>query len=158
MGVAFPANTDLLKGSASCFLPIGSLSTKLPVHVNASFNVLKNRRDIWLPCPLLGNSGDRHVQWAQWNDTLIQFALPQLWKEAIEYLANPTTLPIFANNENIQRKIFAANNEDIQRMIFARLPDLSTIDAQPSAWKKCAENVYVRLRYANVLLHNRYNK
>jgi len=115
IGIAFPADTNNINGSASCFLPIGNMSTKFPVHINASFNVLKNRRDIWLPCPSLGNNGDKHVQWARWNDILIRFALPHLWKESIEYLVSSTILLMFASQK------------EIQSIIYARLPDLSTM-------------------------------
>lgn len=146
IGIAFPANTNGLQGSASCFLPIGNMCTKLPVHVNASFNVLKNRRDIWLPCPSLGNSGDKHVQWEKWNATIIEFALPQLWKEAIENLISSSSLTT------------SKSNEDIQEILFACLPNLSEMDGQNSPWKNCGEKVYTHLSSVRMLQHIRDNK
>ena len=92
IGLAMPMDTDEIPteilGGLSCFLPIGDLQTGLPVHLNACFNVHKNRRDIWLPGPSLGNLGSQHVKWAKWNDTLLRHALPRLWLEAMRDLVS----------------------------------------------------------------------
>jgi hypothetical protein len=49
VGIAVCLSSDVyVEGRAFCFLPIGEIVTKLPVHVNASFQVHKNRRNFWL--------------------------------------------------------------------------------------------------------------
>ena len=126
-GLAIPTDAaSVLQGRASCFLPIGDLLTGLPVHVNACFNVLKNRRDIWLPGPSLAGN---HVQWARWNDVVLREALPRLWLAALNHMAS-----------KLQK--FDA--------VLARLPDLSTTD---SHWKLCAIAVYTLAARERVLLH-----
>ena len=127
VGLAMPTDVaSVLPGGASCFLPIGDLRTGLPVHVNACFNVLKNRRDIWLPGPSLAG---KHVQWAKWNDVVLREALPRLWLAALGNIAS-----------NLQ-------NFDT---VLARLPDLSAAD---SRWKPCAIALYTLAARERVLLH-----
>ena len=37
-----------LKGQLFCYLPVPSVSTQLPVHINALWELSSNRRDIWM--------------------------------------------------------------------------------------------------------------
>ena len=134
IGLALPMDFDHLatelNGGASCFLPIGDLQTGLPIHVNACFNVLKNRRDIWLPSPSLGRMGDQHVRWAKWNDTLLRHALPRLWMEALRDFV----------------QLDAVKPEHI----LARLPNLASVSAN---WKPCAVALYSLVSDTRILPH-----
>lgn len=49
-GVAIPlcGKSPSLRMRPFCFLPIGDISTGLPIHINGTFQVHKNRRSIWL--------------------------------------------------------------------------------------------------------------
>ena len=88
IGIALPMRgsqaPNAFIGGVSCFLPIGDLQTNLPVHLNACFNVHKNRRNIWLPGPSV--TGE-HERWAKWNAMLLSDALPGLWLEVLQDLA-----------------------------------------------------------------------
>ena len=111
IGLAMPMDTPdevatEILGGLSCFLPIGDLQTGLPVHLNACFNVHKNRRDIWLPGPSLGSLGSQHVKWAKWNDTLLRHALPRLWLDAMRDLVSrehATPAHVLARLPNLEK-------------------------------------------------------
>ena len=36
------------KGQLFCYLPVPSVTTRLPVHINALWELSSNRRDIWM--------------------------------------------------------------------------------------------------------------
>ena len=61
-----------VEGQAFCVLPL-PVSTGLPVHVNAFFELSTNRRDIWHGSDLQGVGKLRHA----WNICLLQVC-PQL--------------------------------------------------------------------------------
>jgi sacsin len=61
------------EGKAFCFLPL-PISTGLPFHCNAMFELASNRRDIWKGSDLSG-SGKQRVEW---NDVLLTNVLPSL--------------------------------------------------------------------------------
>ena len=54
----------------------------LPVHVNASFQVAKNRRSLWLNSD--GELDGQHKASAAWNDVLQRSSLPALWLEVLK--------------------------------------------------------------------------
>lgn len=60
-----------MTGAAFCSLPIGSLQTHLPVHLNASFAVHKNRRSLWYEDITTITDGDKHALWSRWNRLLL---------------------------------------------------------------------------------------
>lgn len=97
VGIAVCLSPELsVDGRAFCFLPIGEIMTNLPVHVNASFQVHKNRRNFWLHSSdgsatglhqwyllifislLLTFLGNTYVicSWAEWNKILMTRVLP----------------------------------------------------------------------------------
>ena len=59
-----------LVGQAFCFLPL-PVQTGLPVHVNGTFELSSNRRDIWHGSSMSGDGAAR----ANWNLTLLQVGL-----------------------------------------------------------------------------------
>ena len=128
VGIALPDdNRPLPSGGASCTLPIGDLRTGLPIHVNACFEVHKNRRNIWLPGSSLGHP---HARWAAWNQTLMHHALPRLWRAVMIDISQSDLPP---------------------ESVLAQLPDLTAVNA---AWKPCAINLYVLLKDVAVLPHS----
>jgi hypothetical protein len=66
----FPA----LQGQAFCFLPL-PVRTRLPVHVNAYFELSSNRRDIWRADDTVGDSRVRGL----WNEALLKGVLAPLY-------------------------------------------------------------------------------
>lgn len=77
--VSFPAIT----GQAFCFLPL-PVWTKLPVHVNAYFELSSNRRDIWKADDTVGDSRTRGL----WNESLMKVVLAPLYSTLIVNLTN----------------------------------------------------------------------
>jgi hypothetical protein len=65
-------------GHAFCFLPL-PVSTHLPVHVNAYFELSSNRRDIWRADDTTGESRIR----GQWNQTLITDVIAPMYAELL---------------------------------------------------------------------------
>ena len=63
---------EKIEGEAFCFLPL-SISTALPIHVNASFAVRSNRDGIWEKTTTEENLESR------WNDSLLQDAIPEAY-------------------------------------------------------------------------------
>ena len=70
------------KGLAFCFLPLEELlSTGLPIHVNGFFALEQNRKQLKWPSSLVHpNMMDKRVQW---NQCLLQEALPKLYAQLI---------------------------------------------------------------------------
>ena len=58
-----------LRGRAFCFLPLPVL-TGLPVHVNATFELSSNRRDVWRPEDAAGGAAR-----GEWNEKLLADAV-----------------------------------------------------------------------------------
>jgi hypothetical protein len=134
IGIALPMRHNQAPkafiGGVSCFLPIGDLQTFLPVHLNARFNVHKNRRNIWLPGPSLTHE---HERWAKWNDMLLSDALPNLWLEALRDLATRQSA-----------------GESIDDGVFSLLPDLLHVGEM---WQPCAVKLYRLIRDVPFLPH-----
>jgi hypothetical protein len=42
------AAVESTSGAVFCFLPVGTMRTELPVHLNASFKVTNDRRHLWM--------------------------------------------------------------------------------------------------------------
>ena len=76
-----PADEDFptLQGQAFCFLPL-PVKTKLPVHINAYFELSSNRRDIWRADDTVGDSRVRGM----WNDSLLREVISPLYAVLIE--------------------------------------------------------------------------
>jgi hypothetical protein len=123
-----------MNGAVYCFLPVGTMQTELPVHVNASFQVAKNRRSLWLKSSteLTG----KHGQWIEWNEELLLTSLPDLWVHALFALHAQTT-------EHLDR------DEGI-RLYLGMLPDLGMVRAE---WLPCAEAFYKRITLERVIPH-----
>ena len=115
-------------GRVFCYLPVGELQTRLPVHVNASFCVKKNRRSLWMD---LECDGD-HARWSRWNHALLNSAIPRLWKcELRRRCAELSVTPAH---------------------ILGLLPDLERVT---ELWQPCATRLYELLRDEPVLPHSR---
>ncbi|XP_073158695.1 uncharacterized protein [Henckelia pumila] len=65
--LAFSAEKINFEGRAFCFLPL-PISTGLPVHVNAYFELSSNRRDIWFGDDMVGGGKMR----SDWNMYLLE--------------------------------------------------------------------------------------
>ena len=65
-----PPRSESLRGRAFCFLPLPVL-TGLPVHVNATFELSSNRRDVWRPEDAAGGGAAR----GEWNEKLLADAV-----------------------------------------------------------------------------------
>ena len=68
---AAPEAVPPLVGQAFCFLPL-PVQTGLPVHVNGTFELSSNRRDIWHGSSMSGDGAAR----ATWNLALLQVEFP----------------------------------------------------------------------------------
>lgn len=93
VGVALALGREKVRGRAFNFLPVGDLFTELPVHLNACFQLKKDRRDLWhrdRNSSSLGLAGEQ-VQWAEWNLLLLSDALPALWRDLLVHAAERTT-------------------------------------------------------------------
>lgn len=71
----------LCKGEAFCFLPLG-MRTGLPVHINANFAVINNRRGIWTN----DSSASPIAPEAKWNEQLMSTTIPEAYCSLIEAL------------------------------------------------------------------------
>ena len=141
LGVAIPLDNTTsgarADGSVFCFLPVGDIVTGLPVHLNASFNLTKNRRSMWRNTSeqsSIGLVGQQHT-WAAWNDVLLTQALPDLWAVGLERLCD------HMDAHSIE-----------PATIFSCLPDL---DQVPTEWQPCAAALYKVLWNRKVLPHQR---
>lgn len=67
-----------IQGQAFCFLPL-PVKTKLPIHVNAYFELSSNRRDIWKADDTVGDSRVRGL----WNDSLMREVIAPLYATLI---------------------------------------------------------------------------
>ena len=122
-------------GSVFCFLPVGDMHTDLPVHVNASFQLTPNRRQLWLKDPGRDSRLDgKHAIYEDWNEILMTKSLPQLWRMVLvgQAKGDPT-----ANTSARQMKFY---------------PDLNRCNDN---WMSCAEAVYVKIEEAEVIPHGR---
>jgi len=102
VSVALPYE-GTVRGRAFCFLPIGDIFTGLPVHLNACFHVTKDRRGLWMKdatSSSLGRVGNQ-IDYAEWNQVLLTDALPRLWKEALEAMAENVRSPPFSKYLNL---------------------------------------------------------
>jgi hypothetical protein len=123
VGVALPLDAKPRVGIPFCFLPIGTVETALPVHLNASFFVHKNRRNLWLDDSekaTFAGEMDQHTRWSSWNKVLLNSALPELWKDALMVVRE-------------------MNGIDRAQVILASLPDLQKLH---SPWQECAVALY----------------
>ncbi|KAK9115561.1 hypothetical protein Sjap_014508 [Stephania japonica] len=85
---AFPVPSDFLanrrdfEGRAFCFLPL-PISTGLPVHVNAYFELSSNRRDIWFGNDMAGGGKAR----SDWNIFLLEDVVSHAYGRLLEKIA-----------------------------------------------------------------------
>ncbi|GMH07070.1 hypothetical protein Nepgr_008910 [Nepenthes gracilis] len=70
------------EGRAFCFLPL-PLSTGLPAHVNAYFELSSNRRDIWLGNDMSGGGKKR----SDWNMYLLEHVAAPAYAHLLEKMA-----------------------------------------------------------------------
>ncbi|KAK1273593.1 hypothetical protein QJS04_geneDACA019168 [Acorus gramineus] len=81
-----PADSTLARkefeGLAFCFLPL-PISTGLPAHVNAYFELSSNRRDIWFGNDMAGGGKVR----SDWNTFLIEDAIAPAYGRLLEHIA-----------------------------------------------------------------------
>ena len=71
-----------LRGRAFCFLPLPVL-TGLPVHVNATFELSSNRRDVWRPEDAAGGGAAR----GEWNEKLLADAVAPAYARLVVHAA-----------------------------------------------------------------------
>ena len=118
-------------GEVFCFLPVSDLpGTGLPVHVNASFKLEKNRRAMFLEKK---DYDHKHKVWATWNRILMSEAVPMLWLDML--------------------KSISENSEHGGRLV-TFLPNLDVTQAD---WKTCATELYKLMRSSEILPHDRAN-
>ncbi|KAK9663814.1 hypothetical protein RND81_14G000300 [Saponaria officinalis] len=77
-----PQNRENFDGRAFCFLPL-PISTGLPVHVNAYFELSSNRRDIWFGNDMSGGGRKR----SDWNLFLLEHVSAPAYAHLLEKLA-----------------------------------------------------------------------
>eukprot|EP00038_Savillea_parva_P031293 m.84631 g.84631 ORF g.84631 m.84631 type:complete len:3122 (+) comp9602_c0_seq1:196-9561(+) len=121
-GAAQPTQPDAASvedGGVFCFLPVGAMQTGLPVHLNASFQVTKDRRSLWRSA---GDLDGRHKAWAKWNEVLLNEAIPELVVDALADMAAETS-PRAAT------------------ALVRCLPDLDRVER---SWQQCAIAIYRR--------------
>ncbi|XP_031371785.1 sacsin isoform X1 [Punica granatum] len=75
-------DTKDFEGRAFCFLPL-PISTGLPVHVNAYFELSSNRRDIWFGNDMAGHGKRR----SDWNIYLLEDVAAPAYGHLLEKLA-----------------------------------------------------------------------
>ncbi|XP_028766970.1 sacsin [Neltuma alba] len=73
---------DVFEGHAFCFLPL-PISTGLPVHVNAYFELSSNRRDIWFGSDMAGGGRKR----SEWNIYLLDDVVAPAYGRLLEKVA-----------------------------------------------------------------------
>ena len=131
VGVARALSAGVAHGGAFCFLPIGDTQTGLPVHLNAAFELQKNRRSLWLEQSADASTLDgKQAAQAQWNRALLQNALPHLWLEVL----------------------LALTRRDLDTASRARLlPDLAAVSA---TWLPCAVALYRSASSEPILPHD----
>jgi len=140
VGLALPLSvTDgsQIEGVPFCFLPVGSMRTGLPLHINGSFHPTPNRRDLWLPAAELDGG---HEKKAKWNDVLMRHAVPRLWQDALVSLTDPAWKDA--------RELDAIPSD----LLLSLLPNL---DAVHDKWLVVAQNLYKRLGDVAILPHAR---
>ncbi|GAB4842780.1 hypothetical protein Ancab_012755 [Ancistrocladus abbreviatus] len=75
-------NQNNFEGRAFCFLPL-PISTGLPAHVNAYFELSSNRRDIWLGNDMSGRGKKR----SDWNIYLLEHVAAPAYAHLLEKMA-----------------------------------------------------------------------
>lgn len=73
---------DVFEGHAFCFLPL-PISTRLPVHLNAYFELSSNRRDIWFGADMAGGGRKR----SEWNIYLLENVVAPAYGRLLEKVA-----------------------------------------------------------------------
>ncbi|CAJ1386738.1 unnamed protein product, partial [Effrenium voratum] len=71
------------EGLAFAHLPL-SIKTGLPVHVHAGFALEDNRRGMWRHAE---DTDGSHRSWADWNEHIIGKVVPEVYADALTYLA-----------------------------------------------------------------------
>lgn len=79
---AFAQYQKSFEGRAFCFLPL-PISTGLPAHVNAYFELSSNRRDIWFGNDMSGGGRKR----SEWNIYLLEHVAAPAYGHLLEKLA-----------------------------------------------------------------------
>lgn len=74
--------TKAIEGRAFCFLPL-PISTGLPAHINAYFELSSNRRDIWFGNDMAGGGKVR----SDWNMLLLEEVIPPAFGHMLEKVA-----------------------------------------------------------------------
>ncbi|XP_019420625.1 PREDICTED: sacsin isoform X1 [Lupinus angustifolius] len=73
---------EIFEGRAFCFLPL-PISTGLPAHVNAYFELSSNRRDIWFGSDMTGGGRKR----SDWNIYLLENVVTPAYGRLLEKVA-----------------------------------------------------------------------
>eukprot|EP00798_Chlamydomonas_sp_ICE-L_P006706 gene6706-3376_t len=118
-------------GRAYCFLPL-PISTGLPLHVNAYFELSSNRRDVWHGADLAGKGAER----AQWNYALLKDGLaPACSKLLLEMSAITGPSDSFFSIFPVLADV-AEPWVQMSRAFYAQLSDKCLIwtDAQGGRW------------------------
>ncbi|XP_020205115.1 sacsin isoform X1 [Cajanus cajan] len=82
--VSLPTHpVESFEGRAFCFLPL-PISTGLPAHVNAYFELSSNRRDIWFGSDMAGGGRKR----SEWNIYLLENVVAPAYGRLLEKIAS----------------------------------------------------------------------
>lgn len=76
-------------GRLFTFLPISDFRTHFPVHVNGTFCLTDNRRDIWLN---IKDTEGRARIWGRWNRILLFHFLPEVYASILSILGDENTV------------------------------------------------------------------
>ena len=125
VSVALPLDNSPIIGAPFCSLPVGSMTTGLSVHVNASFAVHKNRRSLWYEAVQF-SAGDQHNMWSLWNRSILNTLLPRLFVDAL-------LEAIRSFDEGV------TSERCVSEVVFSALPDLENVQ---SPWREFAVEIY----------------
>ena len=153
VGLALPISAArvAIVGAPFCFLPIGSMRTGLPLHVNGSFHVASNRRSLWLNGGLSAEGSEaqeldgKHKQNAAWNEALMRHAVPQLWLEVLRMFTTREVSVFLSDIGGHQ-----VDDKYLGGLMLDSLPDLDQVRQE---WQPCAKELYKLLSGEKLLPH-----
>ena len=112
---------EAVLGEAFCFLPL-SIATGLPLHVNSSFAVMNNRRNIWERT----SSTQKQDLEVRWNESLMSDALCNAYIKLLE------TMKALCENGRIQKYLY--------HVLWP-----SNVKLKSGSWQPLVKNVYAKL-------------
>ena len=100
------------KGALFCHLPIAR-TTGLPVHINATFSIQSNRRDL-----VAQNTDDKFNVRADWNVALMVDAIPDAYINLLQalFIFAPANSNVF-NIWPLHQQLLSSNSKTLQRFV-----------------------------------------